>query len=81
MPNWNLTLKKETPFIIIPKLKCLRLSLTKYVKDLIHKQPQNTDETKRRFDDDPSDETNKLGDILCLWLESFSMVKMSVLPN
>lgn len=41
--SWNLTLKKEIPFIIIPKLKCLRLNLTKYVKDFIHKQPNNTD--------------------------------------
>lgn len=48
MLNWNLTLKKETPFIIIPTLKCLRLSLTKYVEDLAHKQPQNTDETKSK---------------------------------
>ena len=68
-------IKKTIQLTIVSKrIKYLGINLTKKVKNLYI---ENNETLMKEIEED----TNKYKDILCLWIGTLNIVKMSILPN
>jgi hypothetical protein len=67
-------MRKVISFIIVSEIKYLGINLTKEVKNLFN-------ENFKILKEEIGETTRKWKDLLCSWISSTNIVKMSILPK